>query len=148
MNSEGSGLGLQIHGGFTSQWFESTFCAFFYLMSIIYIIFHLMYCYIGSGGVVGYHASLTHWRSRVRSSPRIFFGCSIFLLAIFVIKRQWCIGNIEASQALAPGSTPGWRIFLWSRQLGDSLVVMTSALHAEGREFNPRSEHNFFFRFF
>jgi hypothetical protein len=23
--------------------------------------------------------------------------------------RQWCIGNIEASQALAPGSTPGWR---------------------------------------
>ena len=22
---------------------------------------------------------------------------------------QWCIGNIEASQALAPGSTPGWR---------------------------------------
>ena len=24
--------------------------------------------------------------------------------------RQWCIGNIEASQALAPGSTPGWRI--------------------------------------
>ena len=28
MNSEGSGLGLQIHGGLTSQWFESTFCAF------------------------------------------------------------------------------------------------------------------------
>ena len=26
-----------------------------------------------SGGVVGYHASLTHWRSRVRSSPRIIF---------------------------------------------------------------------------
>ena len=25
------------------------------------------------------------------------------------IARQWCIGNIEASQALAPGSTPGWR---------------------------------------
>ena len=24
-------------------------------------------------------------------------------------KRQWCIGNIEASQDLAPGSTPGWR---------------------------------------
>ena len=28
MNSEGSGLGLQIHGGLTSQWFKSTFCAF------------------------------------------------------------------------------------------------------------------------
>jgi hypothetical protein len=27
-----------------------------------------------------------------------------------VCPRQWCIGNIEASQALAPGSTPGWRI--------------------------------------
>lgn len=29
MNSEGSGLGLQIQGGLASQWFESTFCAFF-----------------------------------------------------------------------------------------------------------------------
>ena len=28
-------------------------------------------------------------------------------------KRQWCIGNIEASQALAPGSTPGWRTSLF-----------------------------------
>lgn len=28
MNSEGSGHGLQIHGGLTSQWFESTFCAY------------------------------------------------------------------------------------------------------------------------
>ncbi len=29
--------------------------------------------------------------------------------------RRWCIGNIEASQALAPGSTPGRRIcFLFS----------------------------------
>jgi hypothetical protein len=28
MNSEGSGLGLQIQGGVTSQWFESTFCAY------------------------------------------------------------------------------------------------------------------------
>ena len=27
--------------------------------------------------------------------------------------RQWCIGNIEASQALAPGSTPGWRILFF-----------------------------------
>jgi hypothetical protein len=27
------------------------------------------------------------------------------------VLRQWCIGNIEASQALAPGSTPGWRMF-------------------------------------
>jgi hypothetical protein len=29
-------------------------------------------------------------------------------------ERQWCIGNIEASQALAPGSTPGWRSFLFA----------------------------------
>jgi hypothetical protein len=27
--------------------------------------------------------------------------------------RQWCTGNIEASQALAPGSTPGWRILFF-----------------------------------
>ena len=32
-------------------------------------------------------------------------------------ERQWCIGNIEASQALAPGSTPGWRMtFFLGRQ--------------------------------
>ena len=30
MNSEGSGLGFQIRGGLTSQWFKSTFCAFFF----------------------------------------------------------------------------------------------------------------------
>ena len=35
MNSEGSGLGFQIHGGLTSQWFDSTFCAFFALFSRI-----------------------------------------------------------------------------------------------------------------
>jgi hypothetical protein len=29
-------------------------------------------------------------------------------------QRQWCIGNIEASQALAPGSIPGWRNVLRS----------------------------------
>lgn len=27
--------------------------------------------------------------------------------------RRWCIGNIEASQALAPGSTPGRRIYIF-----------------------------------
>jgi hypothetical protein len=32
MNSEGSGLGFQIHGGLTSQWFESTFCAFVFFL--------------------------------------------------------------------------------------------------------------------
>ena len=32
--------------------------------------------------------------------------------------RQWCIGNIEASQALAPGSIPGWRSFcIWFLKL-------------------------------
>jgi hypothetical protein len=32
-------------------------------------------------------------------------------------KRKWCIGNIEASQALSPDSTPGWRkIFFWGGQ--------------------------------
>jgi hypothetical protein len=36
MNSEGSGLGLQIQGGLTSQWFESTFCAY----GIIFLDLH------------------------------------------------------------------------------------------------------------
>ena len=34
MNSEGSGLGLQIQGGLSSQWFESTFCAFLHQKSL------------------------------------------------------------------------------------------------------------------
>jgi hypothetical protein len=80
--------------------------------------------------------------------------------------------SIAAFQAVDPGSIPGPRIFhsIWhcvrvvkelvlkanglcprefkSRRCrfldsSDSLVVMTSALHAEGREFNPRSEHSF-----
>ena len=36
MNSEGSGLGLQIQGGLTSQWFESTFCAFVCKLCFVY----------------------------------------------------------------------------------------------------------------
>ena len=42
MNSEGSGLGLQIHGGLTSQWFESTFCALVFLSGMERNVF-LMY---------------------------------------------------------------------------------------------------------
>lgn len=49
----------------------------------------------------------------------------VFLEARFRIRirnmRRWCIGNIEASQALAPGSTPGRRIyysfcFVWGKK--------------------------------
>ena len=29
---------------------------------------------------------------------------------ILMTQGQWCMGNIEASQALAPGSIPGWCI--------------------------------------
>jgi hypothetical protein len=36
-----------------------------------------------------------------------------YFLCVCTSMRQWCIGNIEASQALAPGSTPGWRRFLF-----------------------------------
>ena len=28
------------------------------------------------------------------------------------MRRHWCSGNIGASQALAPGSIPGWRTVL------------------------------------
>ena len=33
-------------------------------------------------------------------------------------ERQWCSGNIQASHACAPGSTPGWRIFDSGEQRG------------------------------
>ena len=36
-------------------------------------------------------------------------GFSTFLS--FSAMRHWCSGNIGASQALAPGSIPGWRTF-------------------------------------
>ena len=42
-------------------------------------------------------------------------------------KRQWCIGNIEASQALAPGSTPGWRIFLFALRCSTPYITMQDA---------------------
>ena len=35
-----------------------------------------------------------------------------YRLAISKIERHWCSGNIGASQALAPGSIPGWRTIL------------------------------------
>ena len=37
---------------------------------------------------------------------------TLLLHAYFCGPHQASAGNIEASQALAPGSTPGWRIFL------------------------------------
>ena len=67
--------------------------------------FFSRFFFVCSDGVVGYHALLTHARSRVRFSVR----AKIF-------------PSVSSS---------------------DSLVVMTSALHAEGREFNPRSEQFF-----
>ena len=37
-------------------------------------------------------------------------GC--LLSCLVVVRRHWCSGNIGASQALAPGSIPGWRTIL------------------------------------
>ena len=37
-------------------------------------------------------------------------GC--LLSCPVVVGRHWCSGNIGASQALAPGSIPGWRTIL------------------------------------
>jgi hypothetical protein len=61
----------------------------------------------------------THFLSAVRGcsslgravgSQSAGTGIETLLLHTLLLVRQWCIGNIEASQALAPGSTPGWRI--------------------------------------
>ena len=42
--------------------------------------------------------------------------------------------NIEASQALAPGSTPGWRIFGLSLLLGAKAVFLSRIEPPENRE--------------
>ena len=68
--------------GFLSQWAVlAQFGRAFDFKSIgrgfdppmVLLFFEKTVCRVGSGGVVGYHASLTHWRSRVRSSPQIHF---------------------------------------------------------------------------
>ena len=56
------------------------------------------------------------WK-KIAMLPIFFQFCVfvVFLQARFQVwirnMRRWCIGNIEASQALAPGSTPGRRIY-------------------------------------
>ena len=59
-----------------------------------------------------------------------------YRLAISKIERHWCSGNIGASQALAPGSIPGWRIFSSCGAVGSA-----SVLCADGPGFEPLHEH-------
>jgi hypothetical protein len=53
--------------------------------------------------------SALHAEGREFNPPLEYF----FLFWDTTEGRQWCIGNIEASQALAPGSTPGWRKYFF-----------------------------------
>ena len=60
-----------------------------------------------SGGVVGYHASLTHWRSRVRSSPRILFFCFFFFAqqaGLAQLVERWSHNPKVVSSILTPGT--------------------------------------------
>ena len=41
---------------------------------------------------------------------RVFRVCAVGDRDYSAIGRHWCSGNIGASQALAPGSIPGWRM--------------------------------------
>ncbi len=72
-------------------------------------------------------------RKRHGFEPRNLYFCS----------RQWCIGNIEASQALAPGSTPGWRTFVTCilGRVVKALDLSPSGLSPRG--FEPRRMHFF-----
>ena len=38
-------------------------------------------------------------------------------------RRHWCSGNIGASQALAPGSIPGWRTILVNHYPNDGMLL-------------------------
>ena len=61
--------------------------------------------YSCSGGVVGYHASLTHWRSRVRSSPRIlFFFFSLQQAGLAQLVERWSHNPKVVSSILTPGT--------------------------------------------
>jgi hypothetical protein len=112
--------------------------------------------------------------SKPRSSTLLFFVFLLCTLLFLTDGRQWCIGNIEASQALAPGSTPGWRITLlrgfyspssWSRVCmcvcvwfvnavpnpclrGCSSNGRAPALHAGGTGIDTLLLHFFLFSFF
>ena len=48
------------------------------------------------------------WRDRSHATAE-WFG---FQFSAIRDRRHWCSGNIGASQALAPGSIPGWRTIL------------------------------------
>jgi hypothetical protein len=52
---------------------------------------------------------------------------------------QWI--EHQTSNLGVAGSSPARGISFWASKCSGSLVVMTSALHAEGREFNPRPEY-------
>ena len=66
-------------------------------------------CSFGTGGVAQSVERSVRNRQAQGSKPCSSTHC-FFVAAVVVSRvRQWCIGNIEASQALAPGSTPGWR---------------------------------------
>ena len=63
--------------------------------------------------------SALHAEGREFNPPLEYF----FWARSYCNMRQWCIGNIEASQALAPGSTPGWRISSFFFNPGRSPMV-------------------------
>jgi hypothetical protein len=62
------------------------------------------------------------------------------VLERIALVAQWI--EHQTSNLGVAGSSPARGIYFWALGVycSGSLVVMTSALHAEGREFNPRPE--------
>ena len=59
-----------------------------------------------------------------------FYACSGPYISAW---RHWCSGNIEASQALAPGSIPGWRIIFVKLRL-QGKIMLTQGILAQLRK--------------
>ena len=116
MNSEGSGLGLQIQGGLTSQWFESTFCA-----SLFGCQAHRQ----KKHAVLQWHCSMWGSNPRPLAHKTNTLPTELMEHTCLSLVPQ-CPTSIEsrvrglvvmivACQVMDPGSIPGERIFFASR---------------------------------
>ena len=121
MNSEGSGLGLQIQGGLTSQWFESTFCAFVYKLFFVLRVLSVLKTQINKKNTVAVQCCCSMRGSNPRPlahktntlpTELMEHVCRSWLPASFQSVESRVRGlvvMIVACQVMDPGSIPGER---------------------------------------
>ena len=110
MNSEGSGLGLQIQGGLTSQWFESTFCAFCNISSFSW---KQNVCSMWGSNP----RPLAH-KTNTLPTELMEHACHSWVPQCptsIESRVRGLVVMIVACQVMDPGSIPGERIFFSSR---------------------------------